>query len=1052
MKSNWTQKTPIPFFLIVTLVTIILLLANVCYPVLAAANSANGITAVSEVKQQKSMSGKVTDTAGNPLPGVTVVIKGTSTGSITDTDGNYALPNVPGNSTLVFSFVGMLSQEIAVGNQTRINVTMEEETIGLQEVVAVGYGTMRKASITGSVASTDDETIKKAPVTSLSNSLSGLLPGLTTLNRSGEPGVNVSEIYIRGRGTTGDSSPLVVVDGVPDETGAWQRINQNDIEQISILKDASSAIYGARAANGVILITTKRGSLGKPVFNYTFNQGLTQPTRLPEMANSWEFADYVNTYRISHGQDPFYTADEIQIMKDGSDPLNYPNTNWIDLIFKKVSTQSMHNMNVRGGTDKARYSISGSYANENSLVKKGIHEYSGYTVRSNVDFDITDNVKFGLDLNGGIDDRTTPTVGDFGMAGSPLIPAFYPANGLPTSLPGDIGENPAINLAGAGGYNNNKIFRTFIKPSFDINIKQVKGLGIDGYFSYRTEFTEDKRWREPWTVYTYDRSNDTYNEKKGGYVAKPDLRERIYKRKDYLVNLRLKYKRAFGPHDFDTFIGAEQAEGEYRFLEAYRRDFVSGAIQELFAGSGENMVADGTRSEWGRQNIFGRLNYNYEGKYLFETNLRYDGSYAFPKDKRWGFFPGFSAGWRVSQEKFMESASWINDLKLRVSYGTMGNDQIKAFQYLSMYNLQPIGTHFGQGTQAVLTSGVAPNENITWEVAKNGNIGFDATLWDGGLGLTFDAFKQRRSNILTARTTEVPVYTGLVLPHENIGIIENKGLELSITHRNKRSSSRQFNYSIMGNIGFAKNKIIDISEPQDMPDYQKAEGSAIGTPLLYKSLGIFRTQSEVDSNPVMIGTLVGDLQYEDVNKDGVINAADRVRIDKSAIPEITFGLNLTADYKNFSFFANFAGQTRAWTYIHKYARTTRNSIREILANRYLAGSMDSKYPIIPQEDGVGEGEVSGMPSTFWLQNASFLRLKTLQLAYNVPNKFVSKLGLVSAQIFVNGNNLFLLTPLQWYDPEGDPAADHDDSQDINYTSGDFYPQTKIYNIGLNITF
>ncbi|MDD4591690.1 MAG: TonB-dependent receptor [Parabacteroides sp.] len=1027
-----------------------MIFAGICYPVLAVANSTKGRTAVCEIMQQNSVSGKVTDTGGNPLPGVTVVIKGTSSGSITDTDGNYVLPNVPRNSILVFSFVGMLSQEITVGDQTRINIAMQEETIGLQEVVAVGYGTMRKASITGSVASTDDKTIKKAPVTSLSNSLSGLLPGLTTLNRTGEPGVNVSEIYIRGRGTTGNSSPLVVVDGVPDETGAWQRINQNDIEQISILKDASSAIYGARAANGVILITTKRGSIGKPVFNYTFNQGLTQPTRLPEMANSWEFADYVNTYRISHGQEAFYTAEEIQIMKDGSDPLNYPNTNWIDLIFKKVSTQSMHNMNVRGGTDKAKYSISGSYTHENSLVKDGIHEYGNYSVRSNIDFDITNNIKFGLDLNGGIDDRTTPAVAGFGMAGSPLIPAFYPTNGLPTSLPGDIGENPAINLAGAGGYNNNKIFRTFLKPSFDINIKQVEGLGVDGYFSYRNEFTEDKRWREPWTVYTYNRSTDTYSEKKGGYVAKPDLRERIYKRKDYLVNLRLKYKRTFGNHDFDSFIAVEQAEGEYRFLEAYRRDFISGAIEELFAGSGENMVATGTRSEWGRQNIFGRLSYNYEGKYLFETNLRYDGSYAFPKNKRWGFFPGFSAGWRISQEKFMESASWINDLKLRVSYGTMGNDQIAAFQYLSMYNLSPIGTHFGQGTQAILTSGVAPNENITWEVAKNANIGLDATFWEGGLGLTLDAFKQSRSNILTARTTEVPVYTGLVLPHENIGIVENKGLELSISHRNKRNSSSPFNYSIMGNIGYAKNKIIDISEPQDMPDYQKAEGSSIGTQLLYKALGIFRTQAEVDSNPVMVGTLVGDLQYEDVNKDGVINAADRVRINKSSIPEITFGLNFTADYKDFSFFANFSGQARAWTYIHKYARTTQNSIREILANRYLTGSLDSKYPIIPQEDGVGEGEVSGMPSTFWLQNASFLRLKTLQLAYNLPNRFISKLGLASAMVFVNGNNLFLLTPLQWYDPEGEPESS--EYSGINYSQGDFYPQTKIYNIGLNITF
>ena len=1000
--------------------------------------------------QQKQITGIVSDKNG-PIPGANVVVTGSTTGTITDLNGNYTLTVPPDAQSLTFTFIGMEPQQISIGSLTRIDVTMSESAIGLDEVVVVGYGTQRKATLTGSVASTDDKMIKKSPSISLSNSLSGLMPGLTALNRSGEPGENISEIYIRGRGTTGNSSPLVVVDGVPDETGAWQRINQNDIEQISILKDASSSIYGARAANGVILITTKRGEIGKPLFNYTFNQGLIQPTRLPEMANSWEFADYVNTYRETmQNLPPFYTEQEIQIMKDGTDQINYPNTDWIGTIFKKISSQSMHNLNVRGGTEKARYSMSGSYSHENSMVKNGIHEASDYSLRSNVDVDITDNIKFGLDINGGIDERVAPAVSGFGMEGSPLIPAFYP-NGLPTSLPGDIGENPAINLAGAGGYENNKIFRTFIKPSFDINIPWINGLGVDGYFSYRNEFTENKRWRETWTVYNYDSLNDTYIEKTGGTVAKPDLRERFNKRKDYLVNLRLKYKKTFGDHSLESFVAVEQAEGEYRSLEAYRKDFLSPAIQELFAGGGENMTSNGTKTEWGRQNIFGRINYNYLGKYLFETNLRYDGSYAFPADKRWGFFPGVSVGWRLSEEKFLQNQSFIDDLKLRASYGEMGNDQISAFQYLSMYVLNPIGTHFGGGTQAVLNTGVAANERITWEVAKTSNIGLDVTFLERKFALSFDLFKQRRSNILTARTTEVPVYTGLVLPDENIGIVENKGFDFSLTYRN--NSSNQLTYSISGNLGYAKNKIINISEPQDMKAYQKAEGSMIGAQLLYKSIGIFRTQDEVDSNPIMIGTQVGDLQYEDVNKDGVINAADRARINKGAIPEISFGLNLTMEYKGFNLYSNLAGQAKAWTYIHKYARTTANSIREILLNRYLPGSMDSKYPIIPQEDGVGEGEVSGMPSTFWLQSAAFLRLKTLQIGYTLPQNTLSKYGITSMMIFLNGTNLFTITPLEWYDPEGTPDnSDNSSFADFRFSTGSFYPQTKIYNIGVNIAF
>ncbi len=998
---------------------------------------------------QQTITGTVTDTdTREAMPGVNVLVKGTTLGTITDVAGKFSIA-ANKNATLVFSFIGYTTKEVLIGNQAVVDISLQPEALGLDEVVVVGYGTQRKATLTGSVASTDETAIKKSPAVSLSNSLSGLLPGLTALNRSGEPGENVSEIYIRGRGTTGSTTPLVVVDGVPDETGAWQRINQNDIEQISILKDASSSIYGARAANGVILITTKRGEIGKPTFNYTFNQGFTQPTRLPEMANSWEFAEYVNDYRINMQNLPaMYTDQEIQTMRAGTDQINYPNTRWVDLIFKNFSRQSMHNLNVRGGTDKARYSMSGSYTHENSLVNKGIHEYSGYTLRSNVDVDITDNIKFGLDLNGGLDDRTSPEVDGFGWEGSPLIPAFFP-NGLPASLPGDIGENPAINLAGAGGYDNNKLYRTFLKPSFDINIPWVKGLGVDGYVSYRSEYTENKRWREPWTVFTYDKLNDKYNEKKGGTVAKPDLRERFNKRKDYLVNLRLKYKNTFGNHFLETFVAVEQAEGEYRLIEAYRKDFLSGAIQELFAGSGENMTSTGTRSEWGRQNVFGRLNYNYLGKYLFETNLRYDGSYAFPKDKRWGFFPGFSVGWRVSEESFMDNISAVNNLKLRASYGEMGNDQIDAFQYLSMYSLRPIGSHFGGGTQAVLLTGVAANQNITWEVAKNSNIGFDASLWDGGLGITFDLFKQTRSNILTARTEEVPVYTGLVLPDENVGIVENNGFEFSLTHRNT-TPNNQFTYSFAGNFGYARNKLVNISEPQDMKAYQKAEGSMIGAQLLYKALGIFRTAEQVASNPIMVGTKVGDLQYEDVNDDGVINAADRVRINKGSIPEITFGFNASAEYKGFNLFANFSGDARSWTYIHKHSRTTQNSIREILQNRYTAGSMDSKYPIIPQEDGVGEGEVSGMPSTFWLQDASFLRLKTLQLGYTLPNSLLSRFGISSMMIFLNGNNLFTITNLEWYDPEGEPESS--EYSGINYSTGDFYPQTKIYNLGINVSF
>jgi TonB-linked SusC/RagA family outer membrane protein len=502
-------------------------------------------------------------------------------------------------------------------------------------------------------------------------------------------------------------------------------------------------------------------------------------------------------------------------------------------------------------------------------------------------------------------------------------------------------------------------------------------------------------------------------------------------------------------------VAYEQSGEEYKILEGYRKEFTSASIDELFAGSAENMATTGSRSETARQHLFGRLSYNFQEKYLIDFNARYDGSYAFPKENRWGFFPGVSVAWRVSEEDFFDNTDFIYDLKLRGSTGQVGNDRVSAFQYLSMYNLNPTGTHFGGGTQPALIPGVAPNKDITWEVATTSNIGIDAKFLEGGLGFTIDVFKQKRSNILTTRSAEVPIYTGLVLPDENVGIIENKGFETSLTYRSTPTAS-EFSYSIGGNFAFAKNKVLDISEPQDLLAHQKAEGYQIGAPLLYNAIGIIRTEEQLNSVPVMAGSKVGDLMYEDVAgdgsplPDGKITAADRQRIDKGTIPEITYGFNAGLNYKNLSFYTHFSGQARASTYLHKHCRTTQNGLRDLIVNRYTPGSMDSKYPILPFEDAVGEGEVSGMPSTFWQQSAAFLRLKTVQIGYDLPSELCSKIGLGSVMVYLNGSNLLTFTKMEWYDPEGRP--ENSSAEGISYSTGTFYPQTKIYNVGVEISF
>ena len=408
-------------------------------------------------------------------------------------------------------------------------------------------------------------------------------------------------------------------------------------------------------------------------------------------------------------------------------------------------------------------------------------------------------------------------------------------------------------------------------------------------------------------------------------------------------NLRLKYELKTGPHNLNTFVAMEQSDGISNNFSAYRKDFLSSQIDEIFAGSLVDQVTNGNRSESGRKNFFGRVNYGFNEKYLLDFNFRYDGSYAFPKGKQWGFFPGVSVAWRVSQESFMKEVSALDNLKLRASIGKIGNDAISAFQYLRLYTLGNTGMVFGQ-TQIAnqgLVAGVTPNLDITWEVATSYNVGMDASFWRGLLGFDLDIFKQRRSHILATRDLAVPAYTGFKLPSENIGIVDNSGFEFQVYHSKTIS---EITYRIAGNIAYAKSKIIDIDEAQNVPEWQKAEGHMLGAEKFYKALGILRTQADMDNNVLYTGSQLGDLYYEDVDKNGVIDNKDMVMTDKTNIPEVTFGLNLSANYKGFTLWANFAGATRYWQYYHVNARIAINQLEDVIVNRYTPGSMDSKYP------------------------------------------------------------------------------------------------------------
>ncbi len=990
--------------------------------------------------QQKVVTGKITDSQnGDAMPGVNILVKGTTVGTISGPDGKFSL-NVPEpNATLVFSFIGYGAKEVGLEGKAVLDVALIADMTNLDEVVVVGYGSQRRVTLTGSVASVSNKELSRTPTTNVTNALAGILPGVITKNTSGEPGRDDNVLLIRGRNTTGETSPLVVVDGIQGVSG-WERINSNDIESISVLKDASAAIYGARAANGVILITTKRGSLGKPLINYSFNKGISSPTRLPQMADSYQFAQYVNQLDVEAGNTPRYSDSDLQKYKDGSDP-NFINEDWYAVCLKKYTFMENQNINVRGGSENVKYSISGSYSNEDGIFKKTSLNYKTYAIRSNVDAVINKYLSVGFDLNGSLENGNYPSGAYIGrnpfgtLKQIPFVPVYW-SNGLPSAGLED-GENPAIMNQAITGNTGVKEFKYVAKGSFTLNIPWVKGLDLDGYFAYTSNITTTKTFQVPWEVYDYNKNTDTYIMKLGGRIIAPQLTERFDGGESTLINLRVKYVLKLDDHDLSAFIAGEQSNGASRNFSAFRKSYLSNAIDEIFAGSLVDQSTNGTRSESGRKNLFGRVSYGFREKYLVDFNFRYDGSYAFPKGKQWGFFPGVSVAWRLSQENFIKNLTFVDNLKLRTSIGKIGNDAISAFQFLRLYTLGNTGMIFGQSQLATqgLVAGVSPNPNITWEVATSSNIGLDASLWKGLLGFEIDVFKQRRSNILATRDLAVPAYTGLKLPTENIGIVENKGFEFQVFHT---QTVRDITYRVAANVAYAKSKIIDIDEAQNVPAWQKAEGHVIGAQKFYKSLGILRTQEMMDNNVLYTGTKMGDLYYEDVDKNGKIDALDMVMVDKTNIPEVTFGANLSVNYKGFALWGNFSGATRYWQYYHVNARIAINQLEDVIVNRYTPGSMDSKYPRLPTLET--QVEVSGLNSTFWMRDASYLKLKTLELSYTLPESLLSKVKIKAMRVFANGNNLFTIDKLKWNDPEN---ASNTNSN---------YPQQKIFNLGLNLTF
>lgn len=1026
-------------------------------------------------------SGSVRDKDGRTLVGVTVQVKGTTIGTVTDANGHFEL-DVPDSAVLVFSYVGFDTREVTVRGSQPIEVVMTTSASGLNEVVVVGYGTQKKVTVTGSVASVQGDELQKSPTVNLSNSLAGRLPGVTAIQSSGEPGYDGSTIRIRGSNTLGNSAALIVIDGVPDRAGGLDRLNPADIESVSILKDASAAIYGARAANGVILITTKHGKTGKPQLSYNFNQGWSQPTRIPKMADAPEYAEMNNALKMysdvpsdqwaeawkAFQENGFYTRtdnnstvnapyqpEDIQLYRDGTDPWGHPNTDWFGTAFKTWSPQVRHNLQLSGGTEAVQYLASLGYENQDAYYKNSATGYKQYDMRVNLDAKINDYIHASLGLTAREEYRFFPTesAGDIFrmlMRGKPTDPEVWP-NGLPGP---DIeyGQNPIVITTNATGYDRDKrdYFQTNGKIEF--KVPGVEGLSLTGTASLDKEIRRVKTWETPWYLYFWDHA--TYEDDGKTPLLTKSLRStfsdpRLSQSDENSLNILLSgfvnYDRTFGDHTLNLMAAVTRETDKGDNFSAFRRYFISTAIDQMFVGGNEEKDNGGSAYEKARLSYFGRMAYNYRQKYLLEFLWRYDGSYIFAQEGRYGFFPGILAGWNVSEEDFWkDNVKVVNFLKLRASYGQMGNDDVDAFQYLSTYGFSSyiIGDQVAQ----TLYEARVPNPNITWEVANNADVGLEGQLFAGKINFEFDYFYNKRKHILIPPVGSTPASAGISLPQVNLGRVDNRGYEFKVGY-NGHAGDFVFTLGING--GYAKNKVVYFNEAPGAPDWQKATGHSFGTNgynfLAYQFDGVFRDQDEIDKNTIDYSALVnvlrpGDMKFKDVNHDQKINGDDQVRLDKNRDPTFTGGFTATMQYKNFDCSILFQGATGGLLYIGTESGDIGNFLQYSYDHQWTIEHPSTTDPrITNRRDTYYSGGAAGN-NTYWLRSSDYLRLKNFEIGYTLPSTIGSRASISNLRIYASGLNLITWDKMKVWDPESTSSDGH------------YYPQARILNIGASVKF
>lgn len=1000
--------------------------------------------------QEITVQGKITDATG-PLPGIAVRAEGTTQVTSTNAQGRYTI-KAAGNTSLTFTSVGYKSQTVQVNNRTTIDITLVSESRALDEVVVIGYGTQKKVNLTGSVATVSGDDLIKRPVVNPAAMLQGTMPGVQVIQSKGEPGNEGVSIRIRGNGTFSGagSDPLVLIDGVP---GNLSDVNPNNIDNVSVLKDAASAaMYGSRAANGVVLVTTKQGQSGKMSIQYDANVGIYKPTKLFDLVtNSAQYMDLYNEARINSGlTDPslLYPQDQIDLYRNSTDRVKYPNTDWLSLIFKTAPTQT-HNLTFNGGNDKTTYNVSLGYVNQNGIMRG--FNYKKYNARINLTSKINEHIKFGTNvlLKSGTLESTPFGSGDMFLSAMSQAPTYGPyltdGSGRLTYKAYDFEYN---NKNPFGVLNNNITHNT---NDYTLNAQAWVEVQFNKDFSWYTKgainatFDKYKDFRTPVPEYNF-RTNLLATTLDLGSGLTVQDQQTIY------TNLYsyLNYSHNFNGHSLKAQAGYSIEQNHYQYLSGYRKEFPNQDLRELNAGSPSIQSTNGTGNQWGLMSYFGRLNYNYKERYLVEGNVRYDGSSKFNTGNRWGVFPSFSAGWRVTEEPFFKALElgWVDNLKVRGSWGKLGNQNIVVNGYGINYPYQALLQLTGNYSfdNSSLTTGVAQadlnNPLIQWETTTMTDVGLDLTIFKN-FNLTADWYKKRTTDIL--RQSQVTALVGLGAPIINDGIVENTGVEFGLTYNNTIKSGlfTGLTYSAGVNLDHNSNKLVKFGQREIGGSSINQNGQPWNSFYLLQVEGIFQSAAEVQNSPKQYNdnTLAGDLKYKDVNGDGKIDDNDRTIIP-GVFPKLNYAFNLSASWKGFDISAMLQG-----VYGVKYFVTGWGTIPFVQGAPPTTDWLDRWTPENPSTTmprmywGGNAPQKITRASTFFLQDGSYLRLKNLVFGYTIPTKIVKTIGLERLRVYFSGDNLFTSTKFKGLDPE-------------RGGSGDLvqYPQNKIYSFGLNVTF